>query len=95
MGKRDAQKKLSQYKLVAWSHNAGEPAVVGTIVVVPEWKPCFDSSSQDPQFLVRTSRSLGRLKSMSFHGGKIFIVPKLLNRVKNVPHLFTFSQNQV
>ena len=83
----------TQCRLVAWSHNSGEPAVIRPVIVVPERKPCLDSGCQNAQLFIGTGRRLCTLKSVGFHGGKIFIVPKLINRLKYVPHRLLSRKN--
>ena len=61
--------------------------------MVPKRESCFDPSGQNTQLFIRTCRRLCALKIVGFHGGKIFIVPKLVNRLKYVPHRLLSRKN--
>jgi hypothetical protein len=73
--------------LFARPHGAGQSAVVGPILGVPQRLSPQDPLSQHVELLSRTSRGFRGLELLARVRGKILVMPIFHNGLKNIPHL--------
>ena len=78
----------SRGMLLARANRTGQSAVVFAVILVPQRLTHFNATCQFRQLFGRSRGGIRRPEVLGIgRGGKVFIVPELLDRFKNVPHL--------